>query len=354
MKNFLLFIICLLINISIINADEFKIGTITNISSEKEQTSQFDDKKELEQIVDIKVFDEEKTILQDINHTTVTKNNAVEINEKIVIHQLDNGEIYIVDKFRLPTLSILFLILFLLVIYLTGKQWFFAIIWLWFSLLVLIFFIAPYILAGHNPLLISLIGGSIIAFLSIYMAHWINKKTTIALISTITTLVIAVILSFIFVKLSRLAGDWTEDAFFLQMGSNININLQGLFLWGIIIGTLGLLDDITTTQVTAIFELKKANPKLTDKELRDSGFEIWKEHILSMINTLALAYAGASFPLFLMFTLNSSQAAWVIVNSAPIAEEIVRTITGSISLICAIPISTYLAVYSIRKFRIKN
>ena len=144
----------------------------------------------------------------------------------------------------------------------------------------------------------------------------------------------------------HLSGLGTDDAFSLQFGQTGNINFKGLLLGGIIIGTLGVLDDITTSLSATIEEIKKANPKYTFWELVKSGLRVGSEHISSLVNTLVLAYAGVSLPLFLFLILNPMQhPLWTILNSEIIVEEIVRTLAGSIGLILAVPITTLLAAW---------
>ncbi|HYC80108.1 MAG TPA: YibE/F family protein, partial [Candidatus Binatia bacterium] len=124
------------------------------------------------------------------------------------------------------------------------------------------------------------------------------------------------------------------------------LNLRGLLLGGIILGVLGVLDDITTAQSAAVYEIRRANPALPFKELYSRGLSIGREHISSLVNTLFLAYAGASLPLFLFFTAGDHpQPFWVTLNSEFIAEELIRTLVGSVALMLAVPITTFLAAY---------
>lgn len=152
--------------------------------------------------------------------------------------------------------------------------------------------------------------------------------------------------SMIFVSLTKLTGLGSEDAYALKFGDTSSINFQGLLLGGIIIGALGVLDDVTTSQSAAIFELHDVNPKLKFLSLFKRGINIGREHISSLVNTLVLAYAGAALPVFLFFILNpGGYPLWFTINSEFVSEEIVRTLIGSITLILAVPITTFLASF---------
>jgi uncharacterized membrane protein len=148
--------------------------------------------------------------------------------------------------------------------------------------------------------------------------------------------------------LTHLTGGGTEEAFYLQIGVLSTLNLRGLLLGGIIIGALGVLDDITTAQTAAVDEISKANPSLRFEELVKRGHSIGREHITSLVNTLALAYVGASLPLLLIFSAAHSEPLWVLLNREYIIEELVRTLIGSITLILGVPISTLLAALFLR------
>ena len=250
------------------------------------------------------------------------------------------------EKYRLPSILALTLFFFALGVLLAGRVGFTSILGLAASIAILIFFVVPKIIAGNNPLVISLIGSICIAFTSLYLAHGWNRRTTIALISTMITLVLSTVFAVVFVHFGKLFGMGTEESVFLQAGVLEQVNLRGLLLGGIIIGALGVLDDITTAQTAAIDELSKANHKLGFSELYRSGTSIGREHIASLINTLALAYIGASLPIFLLFYINKEMPWWVIVNSEFVAEEIVRTLVGSSTLLLAVPISTWIAARS--------
>ena len=232
-----------------------------------------------------------------------------------------------------------------------GRRGITSIIGLFFSVLIISNFLIPRILAGDNPTLISYIATLLIAVVSLYLAHGFNKNTSLSLISTLITLFISIILSNIAVRMTGLTGAGSEESMFLQLNQNINISLKGLLLGGIILGVLGVLDDITTAQTSVVHEIKNANPRLPLGEIYSRAANVGKEHITSLINTLFLAYAGVSLPLFLLFKINNFQPAWVIFNSEFIVEEVVRTVVGSMSLILAVPLSTFIAAYYYNKQR---
>ncbi len=278
------------------------------------------------------------------------------LGESVVVTKTsDLGEsaYYISDKYRLPEVAMILAVFFILVVAMSRLRGFTSIIGLVISVLILAKFIVPRILAGQDPMLIGLAGAFAIAVLSIYAAHGLNKRTTVAVFSTLSTLAIAAIMSIVAVNFSRLFGLGSETAFYLQMGQAGDLNLRGLLLAGIIIGVLGLLDDVTTGQAAAVDEITKANPDLSFRELYKSGISVGREHITSLVNTLVLAYAGASLPLFLVFYLNQSQPLWVTLNTEFISEEVVRTLVGSITLVLAVPIATLLAAYFFSKKRSK-
>jgi len=143
---------------------------------------------------------------------------------------------------------------------------------------------------------------------------------------------------------AKLLGNGSEQAYFIQAGYFGSINLQGLLLGGIIIGTLGVLNDITTAQAATVEEIHLANNQLSFRRLYQKGSSVGREHIASLINTLVLTYVGVSLPLFLLFSVNG-QSLWTVLNSSTIAEEIVRTLVGSMALILAVPVTTVLAAY---------
>ena len=257
---------------------------------------------------------------------------------------------YITDRYRLPAIFFAIL-LFVIVAVLFGRiRGFTSLIGLAMSAGVLIGFVVPQILAGHDPLTICLIGAAIIALVSLYLAHGFNKRTTIALCGTLITLAVSALLAVLFVSMAKLIGLATDQSFYLELGTNISLNLRGLLLGGIIIGALGVLDDVTIGQSATVYELKDANPNLNGKELYRRAMSVGREHIASLINTLFLAYAGISLPIILyLVAFQNGVPLWFALNGEPIAEEIVRTMVGSIGIILAVPITTFIAAWIFSK-----
>jgi uncharacterized membrane protein len=215
------------------------------------------------------------------------------------------------------------------------------------SMVVLVKFVLPAILAGESPLLVAAVGGATIMLLALYLAHGVNAGTTIAVLGTFASLLLTGLLAIIFVAASSFTGFGSEEATFLQI-SQQQVNLEGLLLAGIIIGTLGVLDDVTVTQSSAVWELHGANPNLGTRALYSSGIRIGRDHIASTVNTLVLAYAGASLPLLILFTL-SNRTLGQVVTTEVVAEEIVRTLVGSIGLVASVPITTALAAFVVTR-----
>lgn len=261
---------------------------------------------------------------------------------------------FIVDKFRLTNMFILIAVFILIVIILTGLRGVNALLGLAFSVLVITNFLIPQIITSGNILWLAFITGLMIMSVSIYLAHGFNKRTSVALLGSVLTICFSSISAIIAVNFTNLGGLSTEDAFQLQFtGISNNFNFQGLLLAGIIIGSLGILDDVTTTQAASVQEISRANPKLSPYELFKRGMSIGQEHILSLINTIALAYVSVALPVLLLFTIYNQTPLWVTLNEEPIAEEIIRTLIGSLSLLLAVPITTILAAYML-KFNSKN
>ncbi len=246
------------------------------------------------------------------------------------------------DRQRLRPLLLLAGIFGLAVVGLGRWQGLRALLGLGVSLLVLTTFVLPAILEGTNPLAVALVGSAVIAVAALYLAHGVNAWTTTALVGTLSSLVLVGVLGAVFVEAARFSGLADESAGFLQITAG-QVDLRGLLLGGIVIGALGVLDDVTVTQVSAVWELHAANPDLGRWALYRSAVRIGRDHIASTVNTLVLAYAGASLPLFLLFT-QADQGLADVVNGESVAVEVVRALVGSVGLVASVPLTTALAV----------
>jgi len=258
---------------------------------------------------------------------------------------------YITDYVRNESLNWLFG-LFAFALLLVGRwKGLRSIISLTLTFLVIVKYIIPQILTGSDPIVVTLIGSLIILLAVIYLTEGFKRVSHIATVSMLLSLSLAIFLSWFFVEAVKLSGFSTEEMSFLVTLVGGTINFKGLLLAGIIIGFLGVLDDVVISQISTVEQLIATDPSQSRKELFKKAHKVGIAHISSMTNTLFLAYAGASLPLLVLFS--SGQSAFSsfsdIINNESVAEEIVRTLTGSIGLILAVPISTWIAVRWLNK-----
>ncbi len=250
--------------------------------------------------------------------------------------------IYIVDFVRTGAITLLFALFTIVVIVIGRWHGILSILSMVYSFLIIGQFIIPNIASGNDPVFVSLLGGILISPVTFYLSHGFNKKTSVAVGGTVASLLFTGILSVLFVNLTQLTGVTSDEALFVQNMINQNINLKNLLLAGMIIGLLGILDDITVSQAAIVEKLIQTGEKLNNREVFFHAMDVGKDHIASLVNTLVLVYAGASLPLFLLF-YNSGLPFSNAVSSEIVATEIVRTLTGSIGLVTAVPITTLLA-----------
>lgn len=209
------------------------------------------------------------------------------------------------------------------------------------SFAVLTLFILPAILQGSNPLIVAVVGASAIMLIALYMCHGLTARTSVAVLGTLISLLLIGLLGSLFIGWASLTGN-TDDNTGLIHGLYPEIDMSGLLLAGVIIGSLGVLDDVTVTQTSAVWELRQADPSMGSRALYRAAIRIGRDHIASVVNTLVLAYAGAALPLLLLFSIAQSSMG-TVANSELVAEEIVRTLVGSIGLVASVPVTTALA-----------
>ena len=209
------------------------------------------------------------------------------------------------------------------------------------SFAVIVGFVVPAILRGQSPVPVALVGAMAIMLASLYLSHGVGRKTTAAVVGTALALALTGALTAGFVELAALTGLASEDALnaSFQVGG---ISLQGLLLAGIILGGLGVLDDVTVSQASLVFELRRADPAAGFAELTRGALAVGRDHVAASVNTLFLAYAGASLPLLVLF-VSGGDPLGTVVTAEAVAVEVVRTLCGSVGLIAAVPLTTVLA-----------
>lgn len=338
--------------------DHYFLGKVEKII--QEEKIQQDTEVFYVQQVQLKRQDNNEEVTLDVGdkYQPLNENQRLKPGTTVILaeQKLEDGstQIVVADIYRAHTMYWLLGGFFLLVILVAKWQGLLSIIGMMVSLAVLTTFIIPQILAGQNPILIALIGCALIASLSIYLCHGWSMKSHLALLSILSILGIVALLAQMSVKTAQVVGLGSEEAYFLQFGTTSNINLQGLLLAGILLGALGVLDDICVAQIAIVFELKSVKNDIPLSELYDRALKIGKDHVASLVNTLILAYAGANLPLFLLFTINTQMPVWVTLNSEVILEEVIRTLTGSIGLVLAVPISTLIASIVAERMSLKT
>src|SRR6266487_948547 len=262
----------------------------------------------------------------------------------VIVNKTPNNvlQAYYVDYKRSTPLAIL-LSAFVLSILIMGRwKGLGSLIALVISMVMITGYVIPHILGGEDPVKVSLIGSVILLAVTLYLTYGWNLKTHASVLSIMLSLLLTGVLSLLFVYLARLTGYGDENAMYLMQASSIQIDPKGLLLGGMIIGALGVLDDLVTSQSAAVVEIHDANPALGFQRTFQKAMRVGQDHVAATVNTLVLAYTGASLPLLLIFTLGNGNYAFFI-NSEFLAEEIVRTLVGSLGLIAAVPISTLIA-----------
>lgn len=250
---------------------------------------------------------------------------------------------YIIDRVRRPALLSL-TILFILAVFLVARRRAIgAILGLVVSFVIIFKLVLPALLSGNNPIIVSLLAAIIMIPITFYISHGFSKKTHVAVVSTYITLVCTSLLAGLFSSQAKLTGYVSEEALFLQGLGSTNFNIYGLLIAGMILGVLGVLDDVTVSQAALVQELKLTNPKLSKRQLFAKAMNVGSDHIASMVNTLVLVYVGAAMPLLLLF-VNSAKPFSELINYEMVGEEIVRSLVGSIGLVLAVPITTFFAV----------
>lgn len=215
------------------------------------------------------------------------------------------------------------------------------------SITIILIYILPAIVKGYDPIFVSLTGGILIMFFSLFTTHGFNKKTSISFFGILISLFVGILLSLIFTKWMHISGYVNEDAVFLKNAGGYDFDLISLLLAGIIIGSLGVLDDVCVSQASLVNELAESNPKMSKYSLYKRSMKVGVDHVSSVVNTLALAYTASMLPLLLLFVIEKDGGYGInyfeIINNELIITEIVRILISSIAIIIAVPITTFIA-----------
>jgi uncharacterized membrane protein len=268
------------------------------------------------------------------------------VKDKVVLsynggNPRDPTSFQIVDFQRGLPLIVLAALFAIAVIVLGRWQGLAALVALGLSFLVIALFVLPAILAGENPLLVAIAGAGLIMFIALYLTHGLSARTSVAVLGTMVSLALIGGLSTAFSAAASLTG--LDDSTSNLIGSlGHGIDARGLLLAGVVIGALGVLDDVTVTQTSAVWELRRANPTLGWRELYGAGLRIGRDHVGSAVNTLVMAYAGAALPV-LLYSSISGVGLGAILGSEELAQEIIRTLAGSVGIVAAVPVTTILA-----------
>lgn len=289
--------------------------------------------------------DDEGQVVTFFIQPTQTEVPDLEASDDVVLlhnPQSTEGFEYSFEDFQRGTPMLWLLVGFVVVVIAFGR-WLGlrALAGLGLSLVVVVVFIVPALLRDTPELLVALIGAAIVAYLAIYLAHGFGMASSIALAGTLVSLAATAVLALVVASFTQLSGLASEETQVLRVTVDA-LDLRGLLVAGIIIGALGVLDDVTVSQVSTVAALRRANPGLSSRALYTEALRVGRDHVAAAVNTLVLAYAGASLPLLLFFAQGDLPIARIVTGEL-VATEIVRMLVGSIGLVLSVPITTGLA-----------
>ncbi len=252
------------------------------------------------------------------------------------------------DYDRRAPLVLLALLFALVIVVLARRRGLLALAGLAASLGVLATFVVPAILDGRPPVAVAVVGALAILLITLALAHGISAMTLAAVIGSAATLLLTALLATFAVDAVQLTGLVSEQAVVLRAASGGVLEPQGLLLAGIVIGALGVLDDVTVSQSSTVAALRRAAPEMPARRLYAEALRVGRDHLAATVNTLALAYAGAALPVLLVFSTVGTGLGDAI-NREIVAQEVTALLVGSIGLACAVPLTTAIAVALARR-----
>lgn len=320
-------------------------GEILAVREVGEATEGFGLPGAVEVVVDVRTDDGRTLTIE-----TVDETGDYEPGKAVWVAQIASPELTptyaIVDFQRGLPLTLLAVGFGLAVILLGRWQGVRALIGLGASAVLLVGFAVPALLAGRDPILVAIVVSSAVMLTTLPLAHGWSLTTKAAAAGTAVALLATVGLALVSVEATSLTGLSSEDVQFLRFATGEAVDLRGLLLAGIIVGTLGVLDDVTVSQVSTVAALRRAAPDARDRRVFSEALRVGRDHIAATVNTLFLAYAGAALPLLILFTVGGGRVTETL-TSELVAQEIVRTMVGSIGLVLAVPFTTAVAVATI-------
>lgn len=246
---------------------------------------------------------------------------------------------------RLPLLA-LGIIFAGLVLLINFKKGLASLLSLGITFVVIFAVVLPLILSGIHPVAVAIMAALVLIPTTYFLSHGFNRKTAIAAIGTLFSLTVAIALAQYFISATRLTGYASDEAGFLQTAMQGQLDIQGLILASIVLGLVGVLDDVTITQAGFIQQLRQAQPTISPRELYARAMVVGRDHIASLVNTLILVYTSAAMPLLLLFS-QTGRPFLEVINYEIIAEEVVRTLIVSIGIVISVPVTTYLGAKTI-------
>jgi uncharacterized membrane protein len=292
----------------------------------------------------------------------VAKSHGVKVGDQIRYLNLSNAQgasasqgspAYIfVDFVRTLPMALLALLYAVVVIAVARWRGFRALVGLVGAYFVLVSFMLPGLVEGKPPLLLALVGSTVIMIGVLYFAHGFSARTSTALLGTMFGLAITALLAAWATGAANLAGVGSQEATTL-VNTSANISIPGVILCGLIISGLGVLNDVTITQSSAVWELYELAPGTSARKLFTSAMRIGRDHIASTVYTIAFAYAGAALPILIIVMLYDRPLVEAL-TSAELSEEVIRTLVGSIGLVLAIPVTTLIAVLVVKATGIRS
>lgn len=283
--------------------------------------------------------------------------SPLSVGDKIYVNHLifiNGAELYQLKDFDRRTMLIVLSVLFVAVLAaIAGLQGIRAFVSLIASVGIIAFILVPLLLKGYSPVLVSTAVAGLILTIAILATHGFRPLSYIALFGTISAVCVTSLIASASVSLMHLTGFASDASVYLNFSTHGSLDFSGLLLGGMIIGVLGVLDDVAITQASVAMELVRANASLRGIDLYRRALRVGRDHIGSLVNTLALAYIGVQLPLILLFARTDSPLT-TILNQEVVASELVRTLVGSIGLMLAVPFTTLIAVWWIGRFGVER